>query len=92
MAFNIMDMIMDQVTPDNLKAVAGMLGEDESKVSSAISGAAPAILGGLVSSLGKPEGKQAFEQQLEQADGEQSIDDAVPFLQRTVEQLPNPVL
>lgn len=69
MAFNVMDMIMDQVTPDNLKAVAGMLGEDESKVSSAISGAAPAILGGLVSSLGKPEGKQAFEQQLEQADG-----------------------
>lgn len=51
MAFNIMDMVMQQLTPDNIKAVAGMLGEDQAKVSSAFSGAAPAILGGLVSSF-----------------------------------------
>ena len=68
MAFNIMDMVMQQLTPDNIKAVAGMLGEDQAKVSSAFSGAAPAILGGLVSSFSKPEGRQVFETQLEQAD------------------------
>jgi len=68
MAFNIMDMVFEQLTPDNLKAVAGMLGEDQGKVSSALSGAAPAILGGLVSSFSKPDGRQAFETQLDQAD------------------------
>ncbi len=68
MAFNVMDMVMEQLTPDNLKAVAGMLGEDQSKVGSAFSGAAPAILGGLVSSFSKPNGRQVFETQLEQAD------------------------
>ena len=69
MAFNVMDMVLKQLTPDNLSAVAGMLGEDQSKVSAAMSGAAPAILGGLVSAFSKPEGKQAFERQLDQADG-----------------------
>jgi hypothetical protein len=68
MAFNIMDMVLKQITPDNISAVASMLGEDQNKVGSAISGAAPALLGGLVSSLSKPEGTKAFEQQLEQAD------------------------
>ncbi len=68
MAFNIMDMVIKQITPENIGAIAGMLGEDKSKVGPAISGAAPALLGGLVSSLSQPAGKQAFEQQLEKAD------------------------
>jgi hypothetical protein len=69
MAFNVMDMVLKQLTPDNIKAVAGMLGEDQGKVSSAMSGAAPAILGGLVSAFSEPSGRQAFERQLDQADG-----------------------
>lgn len=69
MAFNIMDMVSKQLTPDNIKAVAGMLGEDQGKVTSAMSGAAPAILGGLVSAFSQPSGRQAFERQLDQADG-----------------------
>lgn len=69
MAFNVMDMVLKQLTPDNIKAVASMLGEDQGKVSSAMSGAAPAILGGLVSSFSEPSGRQAFERQLDQADG-----------------------
>ncbi len=69
MAFNVMDMVLKQLTPDNIKAVAGMLGEDQAKVSSAMSGAAPAILGGLVSAFSEPSGRQAFERQLDQADG-----------------------
>ncbi len=57
MAFNIMDMVLKQLTPDNIKAVAGMLGEDQGKVTSAMSGAAPAILGGLVSAFSQPSGQ-----------------------------------
>jgi hypothetical protein len=69
MAFNVMDMVLKQLTPDNIKAVAGMLGEDQAKVGSAMSGAAPAILGGLVSAVSEPSGRQAFERQLDQVDG-----------------------
>ena len=55
MAFNIMDMIKDQITPDNIGAIAGMLGEDEKKTSSGIAGAIPAVLGGLLGSAGIPQ-------------------------------------
>lgn len=68
MAFNIMEMIANQITPNNLQAVAGMLDEDQGKVNSAFSGATPAILAGLVSSFSKPGGRQTFERQVEQAD------------------------
>ena len=57
MAFNIMDLIKDQITPDNIGigAIAGMLGEDEKKTSSGIAGAIPAVLGGLLGSAGIPQ-------------------------------------
>ena len=68
MSFNVIDMLKDQINPANIDAVAGLLGENSSLVSKAISGAGPALLSGLVGSLSKPEGKQVFEQQLEASD------------------------
>lgn len=68
MSFNVMDMLKDQITPANIDAISGLLGENSSLVSKALSGAGPALLSGLVGVLSKPEGKQVFEQQLEAAD------------------------
>lgn len=68
MSFNVIDMFKDQLTPANIDAVSGLLGENSSLVSKALAGAGPALLSGLVGSLSKPEGKQVFEQQLAAAD------------------------
>ena len=73
MSFNVMDMLKDQITPANIDAISGLLGENSSLVSKALSGAGPALLSGLVGSLSKPEGKQVFEQQLEAADDGMTI-------------------
>ncbi len=68
MSFNVIDMFKDQITPSNIDAISGLLGENSSLVSKALAGAGPALLSGLVGGLSKPEGKRAFEQQLEAAD------------------------
>jgi hypothetical protein len=68
MAFNIMDLVKDQITPENIGAIAGMLGEDEKKTATGISGVIPSILGGLIDAVAKPEGEKAFGQAIEQAD------------------------
>jgi hypothetical protein len=68
MSFNVIDMFKDQITPDNINAVSSLLGENSSLVSKALAGAGPALLSGLIGGLSKPEGKKAFEQQLEAAD------------------------
>ena len=38
MAFNIMDLVKDQLTPDNLGAIARMLGEDDKKTAAGMAG------------------------------------------------------
>jgi hypothetical protein len=63
-----MDMITSQLNSENIGAIAGLLGENSDLVGKAMSGAAPALLGGLLSSFSKPEGKKAFEQSLNEAD------------------------
>ncbi|GEM_PF-1354097 len=68
MAFNIMDLAQGLLTPKNIGAIAGMLGEDEKKTTSALSGAMPALLGSLVSSFSKPEGQDTFNGVIEKAD------------------------
>ena len=68
MAFNIMDMITDQLTPDNIGVLSKFLGEDSSMVTKALSAAAPMLLSSMLGSTSKPEGKELFNQNLEKAD------------------------
>ena len=65
MAFNIMDMITDQITPDNVGMLSKFLGEDSSLITKGISAAAPLLLGSLLGSTSKPEGVSAFNQALD---------------------------
>ncbi len=68
MAFNIMDMISDQITPDNIGVLSKFLGEDSSLVTKAVSAAAPMLLSSLLGSTSKPAGRDLFNQSIEQAD------------------------
>ena len=68
MAFNIMDMITSQITPDNVGMHSKFLGEDSSLVTKGISAAAPLLLGSLLGSTSKPGGASAFNQALDKAD------------------------
>ena len=68
MAFNIMDLIKEQLTPGNIGAIAGLLGEDQKKATSGLSGAMQALLGGLIGSFSKPEARNAFGAAVEKAD------------------------
>jgi hypothetical protein len=49
MAFIFLDSLKDIFTPDRVRAAAVSLGESESNISKAISGIAPAIIGGVIS-------------------------------------------
>lgn len=68
MAFNIMDMITDQITPDNIGLLSKFLGEDSSLVSKAVSAAAPMLLSGILGSTAKPQGRDLFNQTIDKAD------------------------
>ncbi|MEA3291216.1 MAG: DUF937 domain-containing protein, partial [Pseudomonadota bacterium] len=54
--------------PDNIGAIAGMLGEDNKKTASGLAGAMPALLGGLLGSFDKPQGQDAFSAAVDKAD------------------------
>ncbi|HXB93685.1 MAG TPA: OmpA family protein [Puia sp.] len=49
MALNFLDSLKDIFTPDRIKTAAASLGEGETNISKAISGIAPAIIGGIIS-------------------------------------------
>ncbi len=68
MAFNIMDMITDQLTPDNIGSLSKFLGEDSSLVTKAISAAAPMLLSGILGSTAKPQGRDLFNQTIDKSD------------------------
>ena len=68
MTFNIMDMITDQLTPDNIGVLAKFLGEDSSMVTKAVSAVAPMLLSGFLGSASKPEGRDLFNKSIDQAD------------------------
>lgn len=68
MAFNLMDMITEQMTPDNIRSVSSFLGEDSGLVTKAISAAAPLLLSSILDSSSKPEGREQFNNAIDQAD------------------------
>jgi len=68
MAFNIMDLITDQITPENIAVVTKFLGIDSSLVTKGISALAPLLLGSILGSTSKPEGKERFNQAIDEAD------------------------
>jgi hypothetical protein len=68
MAFNVVDFLKGQMTPDRIQALAGALGEDPGKVGTALSSATPALLGALASSLSQPAGTRQLEQALDRTD------------------------
>ncbi|MCK5354658.1 MAG: DUF937 domain-containing protein [Methyloprofundus sp.] len=68
MAFNLMDMLTEQMTPDNIRSVASFLGEDSGLVTKAISAAAPLLLSSIIDSSSKPGGREQFNNAIDQAD------------------------
>lgn len=68
MAFNIMDLITDQITPENIAVVTKFLGVDSSLVTKGIAAIAPLLLGNILGSTSKPEGRAQFNQAIEKAD------------------------
>ncbi len=68
MAFNIMDMVTDQITPENIAIVTKFLGIDSSLVTKGISALAPLLLGSILGSTTKPEGKDRFNKAIDEAD------------------------
>jgi len=68
MAINIIDIIRGLITPDTLNTLASMLGEDKNRVATATSGAAPAILAGILGAVSKPAGASAFSTALSEQD------------------------
>lgn len=60
MAFNIMDLIKDQVTDSITDQLGGLLGEKSDVTQSAISGAIPAILSGLAGTASDAKGAESL--------------------------------
>jgi OmpA-OmpF porin, OOP family len=56
MSINILQLVMDSVTPGILEKLSGLLGENSGAVSKALGGAAPAILGALLNKGSTAEG------------------------------------
>jgi len=55
MSFNVLDTVKGLFTNDLVSKAASSLGESESSISSAISGAVPSVLGGLISKVSSGE-------------------------------------
>jgi len=56
MAFNIVDLVKDQISDQLLGQMGNVLGTDGSKTSAALGGALPGLLTGLTGAASKPEG------------------------------------
>ncbi len=59
MAFNIMDLVKEQVTDAIVDQIGGLLGESAETTQSAVGGAIPAILSGLASVAGNNRGAES---------------------------------
>ena len=59
MAFNIMDLVKDQVTDAVMDQIGGLLGESTETTQSAVGGAIPAILSGLAGIAGSDRGAES---------------------------------
>ena len=60
MAFNIVDLVRDQISDPLLGQMGSVLGTDGTKTSTAVGSALPGILAGLAGAAGKPGGDRAL--------------------------------
>ncbi|MEA3302117.1 MAG: DUF937 domain-containing protein [Pseudomonadota bacterium] len=67
MAFNIMDLISEQITPDNIAIVTKFTGVDSPAMSKAIAAAIPLLLGNILASTSEPDGKERFNKAIDKA-------------------------
>lgn len=68
MAFNLVDVITNQVSNSIVKQIGSVLGASESQTQTAVSGAIPALLGGLLGQSSSPAGAKGIMSTLEGLD------------------------
>lgn len=68
MSVNILEIAKGALSGDALDSLSGLLGEDRTKTQSALDGALPAILGGLMQGVSTPEGAREYGQMADDAD------------------------
>lgn len=68
MAFNIMDLISEQITPENIALVTRFAGVDSPAMSKAIAAAIPLLLGNIHASTSEPAGKERFNKAIDETD------------------------
>ena len=68
MAFNIMDLISEQITPENIAIVTRFAGVDSPAMSKAIAAAIPLLLGNILGSTSEPDAKERFNKAIDEAD------------------------
>ncbi|HEX6999168.1 MAG TPA: DUF937 domain-containing protein [Gammaproteobacteria bacterium] len=70
MAINIIELVKDQIDDGFLDTAASVTGLDATRARSAVGGAIPAVLAGLVSATSKPSGRNALAAALQDQDPE----------------------
>lgn len=68
MSFNIVDLVKDQISDQLMGTMGNVLGTDSTQTSSALSGALPALLGGLSKSAESPAGASALFDSIQKQD------------------------
>ena len=68
MTVNILEMATGALGGDVLENLSALLGEDRTKTQSAVDGALPAILGGLMQGASTPQGAAEYSQMADEAD------------------------
>jgi len=68
MSVNILEIAKGALSGDALDSLSGLLGEDRTKTQTALDGALPAILGGLMQGVSTPEGAREYGQMADDAD------------------------
>ncbi len=68
MAFNIMDLTSEQITPENIAIVTRFPGMDSPAMSKAIAAAIPLLLGNILGSTSEPAAKERFNKAIAEAD------------------------
>ena len=66
---SVLDAVRQQLGPDTIQQLSGVLGADPAATSNALSLALPALLGGLAQNAAQPEGAAALDNALNEHDG-----------------------
>ena len=69
MAFNLMDLAKEAISKQVMEQLGSVLGEPQEKVSSAVEGAIPSILGGVLKKVMSPGGADEVFKQVQDNDG-----------------------